>query len=173
VPLSGGVGSGGNNPPPPPPPPPGVDPPPPPPPVPPKTSNPCANPQHLGPIWAFVLREYYGFAPWQGWRARSVTNFEPQNATVQRFRPFAQTAQVHPATCSTTIAACTAALQPVAQPLQPSPLQLAALQPATLQPCSQQLCSLHSCRLQMQKGSAAIAEGLQILSRQGNAYRVY
>ena len=114
--------------------------------------------------WALFGRCFFesivGFVRCKPWRARGVANFESPNATVQRFRPFAQTAQVHPATCSATLAACTAALQPVAQPLQPSPLQLAALQPATLKPCSQQLCSLHPCRLQMQKGSAALAEGL-------------
>ncbi len=87
-----------------------------------------------------------------------ILNFEMQQYSVS-YRSTGY-ARAYPATCSTTFAACTAALQPVVQPLQPSPRQLAALQPATLQPCSQQLCSLHLCRLQVQKGSAALAEGL-------------
>ena len=51
--------------------------------------------------WALFGRCFFesilGFVRCKRWRARGVANFESQNATVQRFRPFAQTAHVHPA----------------------------------------------------------------------------
>ena len=104
--------------------------------------------------WALFGRCFFesilGFVRCKRWRARGVANFESQNATVQRFRPFAQTAHVHPAACSATLAACNpaacspaacsatlAAFNPAAcspAACNPAALQPAALQPAPLQP---------------------------------------